>query len=191
MPYTTMPHVVTWTDRLRIERLVQALSQRLYDLPHRRRIACIREVRQNILAAAQETGTAEALRRLGGADELAREYLDAEYGHRLRPSWITASIVCILIPSLFQFFLTEAAMGNQAAITAVDPHATGTFTVTGIEFLQHATVYTLSNGHASLVGGDWTPLFYVLWIAVTIASGRLWRIRARGRAAASPSHSRA
>ncbi|QMU70627.1 hypothetical protein [Streptacidiphilus sp. P02-A3a] len=73
-----MPHTVTWLDRLRVERLLWSLDQRLYDLPRRTRIAHRREVRANLLAAAAEVGAAEALRRLGGARELAAQYLDAD-----------------------------------------------------------------------------------------------------------------
>jgi hypothetical protein len=49
-----MPRSVSWIDRMRIERLVWALDQRLYDLPYRSRIAHRREVRQNLLAATRD-----------------------------------------------------------------------------------------------------------------------------------------
>jgi hypothetical protein len=78
---------------------------------------------------------------------------------------------------------------SQAAIRAVAPHATGIFTVPGISFLQHATVYTFSNGRASLSGGAWTPLFYVLWAAAVILAGRLWRARLKKRPATRPGQS--
>ncbi len=52
-----MSDALTWMDRLRIERVVWALDQRLYDLPRRSRIAKRREVRQNLLTAAQDIGT--------------------------------------------------------------------------------------------------------------------------------------
>ena len=50
---------------MRIERLVWLLDQQLYDLPRSSRIAKRREVRDNLLAAARDIGTADALRRLG------------------------------------------------------------------------------------------------------------------------------
>ena len=34
-----MPHSLTWFDRLRIERFVWTLDQRIYDLPRASRIA--------------------------------------------------------------------------------------------------------------------------------------------------------
>jgi hypothetical protein len=179
-----MPHTVTLLDRLRIERLVWALDQRLYDLPYRRRTDCRREVRQNTLAAAQESGITEALRGVGSAGELAREYLSAEYGNRLRPHWTTAAVVLLLIVVLIMFVIGQENTVSEAAILAVDPHATGTFTVPGITFLQRATVFTYSNGQtASPLGGDYTPLFYVLWAVAVIVAGRLWRVRFSRRSA--------
>jgi hypothetical protein len=176
-----MPYAVTLIGRMRIERLVWALDQRLYDLPTRSRVACRREVRQNLLTAAQEAGTTEALRRIGSSQALAREYLSAEYGDRPRHSWIAAACVAALIPLLLMFITDATAAGNTAAIIAVDPHATGTFTVPGITFLESATVYTFSDGQYSMSGGAWTPACYVLMAAAIIAAGRLWRFRLRGR----------
>lgn len=184
-----MPHTVTLIGRMRIERLVWALDQRLYDLPTKSRVACRREVRQNLLAAAQEAGTTEALRRIGSSQALAREYLSAEYGDRPRHSWISAASVAALLPLLFTSITGSVATGNEAAITAVDPHATGTFIVPGITFLQSAAVYTFNDGQSSMSGGAWTPACYILMAATVIVAGRLWRIRPRGRSGAG-GHSR-
>lgn len=59
------PRPISVLDRLRIERVVWSLDQRLYDLPTRSRIAKRREVRSNLLTAARDIGTAHALRNLG------------------------------------------------------------------------------------------------------------------------------
>jgi hypothetical protein len=176
-----MPHAVTLLGRMRIERLVWALDQRLYDLPTKSRVACRREVRQNLLAAAQEAGTGEALRRIGSSQALAREYLSAEYGDRPRHSWIAAGTVGVFLPLILTFITGETANGNEAAILAVNPHATGAFTVPGITFLQSASVYTFSDGQYSVSGGAWTPACYLLMVAIVVVAGRLWRIRPRGR----------
>jgi hypothetical protein len=66
-----MPHRRTWFDRLRIERFVWTLDQQIYDLPRASRIGKRREVRDNLIAAAQDVGTTKALRRLGGSRSLA------------------------------------------------------------------------------------------------------------------------
>ena len=55
-----MADKLTWSDRLRIERVVWMLDQRLYDIPRESRIAHRREVRLNLLSAAQDIGTRAA-----------------------------------------------------------------------------------------------------------------------------------
>ena len=171
-----MEHTVGWLGRLRIERLVWALDQQLYDLPSRSRIAKRREVRANLLTAARDVGTSEALRRLGGSRQLAAEYLSAEYGEGPRHSWVAAAYFGALVPLLINYFLSEAGSAYQQGVTAMDPHVTGTFTWSGISYLQSAATYTFDQGQANNVGGAWTPLTYVLWALGTIACGRLWRV---------------
>jgi hypothetical protein len=171
-----MPHSVSWLDRLRIERLVWALDQQLYDLPRASRIAKRREVRDNLLAAARDVGTTAALRRLGSSRRLAEEYLTAELGDGPRASWIAAAYFGGLVPLAFNYVVGETTSAFEHGITAVDPHATGTFIWGGISYLQTATTYTFAEGHFSRVGGAWTPTTYVLWIIGTVLVGRLWRL---------------
>jgi hypothetical protein len=180
-----MSHTVSLIGRLRIEHLVWDLDRRLWELPYRRRVGCRREVRQNILAAARESGVAEALRGMGSADEVALDYLTAEYGDSRRPHWWAAGWTSLLVVFGFLGILDRVNISNEAAIRAVDPQVSGTFTVPGIAFLQHATVYTFSNGHAGFTGGDFSPLFYAVWIAAVILAGRLWRARFRRHHATS------
>lgn len=171
-----MPHTVNWLGRLRIERLVWSLDQQLYDLPQRSRVAKRREVRANLLAAAGDVGTTEALRRLGSSRQLAEEYLTAELGEGPRHSWIAAAYFCLTTPLLLNYFLGEADAAYQQGVTAVNPHITGTLTWQGISYLQSAVTYTFDQGHGSYTGGAWTPLSYVLLLAGTVACGRLWRL---------------
>ncbi|MGW5434062.1 hypothetical protein ACWET9_44100 [Streptomyces sp. NPDC004059] len=170
-----MPHTVTWIDRLRIERLVWSLDQRLYDLPSRSRVARRREVRANLLAAATEVGAAEAVRRLGDSRELAEEYLAAELGEGPRHSWIAAALFLLTTPLVLNFFLGEAENAYQQAIAATGTQTEGTFTWSGVVWLQSSVTFVFHQGHASRSGGAWTPLVYVLLIAGAVASGRLWR----------------
>ncbi|GII89009.1 hypothetical protein Ssi03_69990 [Sphaerisporangium siamense] len=174
-----MTHPVTLLDRLRIERLVWTLDQQLYDLPHHSRVAKRREVRANLLEASRDIGTSVALKRLGGSRRLAEEYLEAELGRRPRHSWVAAAYFLTAVPLLLNFFLSEAAGAYEQAITAADPHATGTYTWQGISYLQSPIVYTFDQGNPGHVGGAWSPLVYVLWIGGTIACGRLWRLLPR------------
>jgi hypothetical protein len=184
-----MSHTVSLIGRLRIEWLVWDLDRRLWELPYRRRVGCRREVRQNILAAAQESGVTEALRGMGSAGEVARDYLTAEYGERRRPHWWAAGLTAIFAVQGFLLVIAQANDSNEAAIRSADPHAAGTYTVPGFTLLQHATAYTFSHGQVSLSGGDFSPLFYAAWAVAVILAGRLWRIRFGRRPAVSSQRS--
>ena len=169
------PWTITWMDRLRIELVVWMLDQRLYDLPRRSRVAHRREVRQNLLNAAADIGARAALHRLGTSRELAAEYRSAEFGARPRPAYYTAAIFLLTGQLVFTALLGEAASAFAAGITAADPHANGTYTWNGIDYLQSTVTYTFVDGHRDWVGGAWTPLAWVLWAGATILIGRLWR----------------
>lgn len=177
-----MPHTLSLLGRLRIERLVWSLDQRLYDLPRRSRISTRREVRANLVAAAGDVGAGQALRRIGGSRQLAESYLTAELGDGPRPSWTAAACFLALVPLLLNYVLSEAASAFQRGITVQDPHATGTFAWSGVSFLQSGMTFTFDQGHSTHVGGAWTPLTYLLWLAGTIACGRLWRLLPRRQA---------
>jgi hypothetical protein len=171
-----MAHTVSWLDRLRIERLVWALDQRLYDLPRRSRIAKRREVRENLLTAAHDVGTATALRRLGGSARLASEYLSAEFGDGPRHSWIAAGVFASAVALILNWVLGEAARAFAAGINVAQPGATGTFVWGGLPYIQSHVTYTFVNATYVSVGGAWTPLLWALWIGSTVLVGRLWRV---------------
>lgn len=170
-----MSHNVSWSDRLRIERVVWMLDQRLYDLPRRSRIATRREVRQNLISAAQDIGTPAALQRIGTSAELASQYLDAELGTGPRHSWLAAAVFLLTGQLVLTSLLSEATMAFAHGIAAGNPSASGTYAWEGVRYLQDNVTYTFTNGHGSWVGGAWTPLAWALWVAATIAVGRLWR----------------
>ena len=171
-----MTETLNLFDRMRIERVVWSLDQRLYDLPRRTRIATRREVRANLRAAAHDVGTTIALRRLGNAHSLAEQYLDAEFGDAPRPSWIAAGLFVVGVQLLLTWLLAEAADAFAKGIVALSPHATGTYSWRGIRYVQSEVTFTLTDGRYRSVGGAWTPLVWILWIGGTIAVGRLWRL---------------
>ena len=166
---------MTWMDRLRIERAVWTLDQRLYDLPRKSRIAKRREVRANLLSAAHDIGTVDALRHLGNSQQLAAEYLSAELGDGPRPSWVSAATFAVTAQLLITWILSEAALAFRDGITAANPHATGTFAWSGIRYLQDTVSYTFLDGKSHSVGGAWTPVTWATWIVATVLVGRLWR----------------
>ncbi|CAN0448950.1 unnamed protein product [Phaeothamnion confervicola] len=176
-----MTNHVSLVDRLRIERAVWTLDQRLYDLPRRVRIAHRRDVRANLLAAASDVGTRTALANLGDQRRLADEYLTAEFGDGPRASLIAAAVFFLTAQLLFTSMLSEAANAFGAGIRAANPDATGTFSWHGVPYLQDRVTFTLTNGIGDSVGGAWTPLAYVLWVIATILVGRLWRLPAMWR----------
>ena len=183
-----MANTLSWIDRLRIERVVWSLDQRLYDLPRKSRIAKRREVRENLVTAARDIGTTDALRRLGSSHQLAAEYLSAEFGDGPRPHWIAAATFFLTAQLVFTSMLSEAANAFGDGVTAANPNATGTFTWSGIRYLQDEVTYTFVHGKGTSVGGAWTPLAWALWILATILVGRLWRAPSawrRRRAAAT------
>ena len=124
-----MTHTVTWIDRLRIERVVWALDQRLYDLPRKSRIAKRREVRANLRTAAADIGTANALRNIGNSRQLAGEYLDRRIR---RPA-----------PTVL------ARRGDLPPYRPADPHISPERSCTGVRRRHHRRRPT-RHGHVHL-----------------------------------------
>ncbi|ACU74649.1 conserved hypothetical protein [Catenulispora acidiphila DSM 44928] len=170
-----MPRKLTALDRMRIERLVWTLDQRLYDLPRASRVAKRREVRANLLEAAADRGASEALRRLGGSGALAREYLGAEFGDRPHHSWTAAACFAALVPLFLFGGLSEVSSAYAQALTAGHA-ASGTYTWTGVSYLQSPLTFTVDHSQVTQAGGAFTPIVYVLWAVGTIVCGRLWRV---------------
>ena len=171
-----MPRKLTVFDRVRIERLVWTLDQRLYDLPRTSRIAKRREVRANLLEATADRGVGEALRRIGGSRALAREYLGAEFGDRPHHSWIGAAYFAALVPLFLNFGLSEACSAYAQGLAATHPAGSGVYTWSGISYLQSPLTFTVDQGQVTHAGGAWTPIVYVIWAIGVIACGRLWRL---------------
>jgi len=171
-----MPHMTTLFDRLRIERAVWMLDQRLYDLPRKSRIAKRREVRANLITAANDVGATTALRHLGNSRQLAAEYLSAEFGDEPRPSWMAAALFLFTGQLVLTSVLSDASFAYRDGIKAADPTATGRFVWHGIPYLQDAVTYTFANGSSNQVGGAWTPFAWAIWLVATVLVGRLWRV---------------
>jgi hypothetical protein len=176
-----MPNDVNLLDRLRMERVIWSLDQRLYDLPRKTRIERRRELRANLLAAARDAGTSAALRGVGDSGSLAAEYLNAELGPGPRHSWMAAGVFLLTSALLLTSVLFDAADAFGDGILAGNPDVDGTFTWPGIGYLQSEVTYTVADGNHTFVGGAFTPLTWALLIIGTIAVGRLWRALPRWR----------
>jgi hypothetical protein len=182
-----MARPLTWVDRMRIERVTWMLDQRLYDLPRASRIAHRRELRQNLLTAARDVGTSAALRNVGNNSQLAAAYLAAEFGDRPRHSWTAAIVWAATSLLVATAILTDAANGFAAGVSAGSPHVTGTFRWGGLTALQDTVTCTVVDGRTTVEGGGVSLLGWLLWLAIAVLVGRLWRVpgawRARSRAA--------
>lgn len=171
-----MPATLTWTDRLRIERLLWTLDTYLQSLPGRSRRAVRRELRTNLTASAAQVGTAEAIRQLGNPHHLAAEYLDAEYAGRPRPQlrkavfWTLAVEIVILWTTL----VAHAAFVDGAG--AANPLLTGTLTWDSLRLLGVGGDVTYVDGQVETLG-IWVNQWLLLHLlAAFVIGGRLWRL---------------
>ena len=162
-------------DRLRIERVVWDLDQRLYELPRAARVARRRELRDNLRDAARDVGIDAALRDVGSPAVLAREYLDAELGTGPRHSWLAAGLFLATVTIVLTSVLFDAAEAFGEGLLAADPAADGTFRWSGVSLLQSEATYTVADGEQRFTGGAFTPVTWVLLLGGAILVGRLWR----------------
>jgi hypothetical protein len=84
--------------------------------------------------------------------------------------------------------LADAATGFAHGITAVNPHATGTYTWGGLSFLQSTVTCRAVSGTVQTSGGGLTLWAWVTWLAVSVLVGRLWRAPSTWRARAHTVH---
>lgn len=166
-----------WIDKCRIQRAVWIVDSRIQDLPRRIRVAKRRELRSNLLAATQDVGSVEALRRLGNLRQLAGEYLAAEYGDwGPRPSWVGGFTCFVLFYFGSNMLLDVGASAFRAGIVIDNPYASGTFSWNGIPYLLDNVTFNFVDGVSTSNGGAWTPLTYLGLFVAVIIFGRLWRL---------------
>lgn len=171
-----MRYKLSLLDRLRIERVVWELDQRIYDLPYQRRIAVRREVRDNLRTAAADVGAAQAVRNVGSVAILAAGYLEAQYGGRPRPSWIAAALFVFTTLLALQSILTDASLAFRDGVLAANPGFAGVRHWNGIAYLQTNVTFTFTDHSATFTGGAMSPLAWLLLGIGGIAVGRLWRV---------------
>ena len=170
-----MTQQLSVADRLRIDRVVWGLDQRIYDLPWRRRIAIRREVRGNLRTAAADVGAERAVRNIGSVGELAYGFLDAQYGGRPRPSWLAAGVFVLTAGLVLQSILTDAANGFAEGVLTAQPAFSGTLHWGGLDLLQTDVTVIFSGGTTTLKGGALSVWAWLLLALGGIAAGRLWR----------------
>lgn len=177
----TMANDLNLLDRIRIERVVWTLDQRLYDLPRKVRIAHRRELRGNLAEAAGVVGVSAALRDLGDAATLANAYREAQLGAAPRPAWTAAALFVMTTTFVLTSMLFDAAKAFGDGILAGNPGAEGTYHWSGIAHLQNDVTYTVTGGGHTFVGGSFGPLTWVLLALGFVLVGRVWRALPRRR----------
>ncbi|MCW2607225.1 MAG: hypothetical protein JWO60_1918 [Frankiales bacterium] len=170
-----MTRPLSTLDRLRVEKVVWGLDQRIYDLPRRRRVAIRREVRDNLLTAAADVGARTAVRNVGGPAELAAAYIEAQFGGRPRPSWLASAGFLFTAVLVLQSVLTDAANAFADGVLLGNPSFSGTERWGGANFLQTDVSVTFTDQATSLTGGALSPWAYLLLALASAAVGRLWR----------------
>ena len=109
------------------------LDQRLYDLPRASRIATRREVRHNLVEAANNVGGREAILRLGDSRQLAAAYVAAEFGDGPRHSWLANRADPIAPREVVHFGdscpIGTAVLNYQALIEFAGANITSSFMV--------------------------------------------------------------
>lgn len=171
-----MPTTPTWTDKARIARAVWTVDLLVQDLPGRARRAVRRDLRTNLYAATADIGSRQALQRLGGLRRIASDYLDAEYGDRRRPRWLSG-LAWTLTVEIFLLGLGFAALSAfTAGVLTTDPAADGTFGWAALLPGGIAGDVTLSNGRTA--GFSFTisvgMLLYLL--GAFVLGSRMWRL---------------
>jgi hypothetical protein len=170
-----MTQQMSIADRLRIERVVWLLDQRIYDLPWRRRIAIRREVRQNLRTAAADVGAGRAVRNIGSVADLASGYRDAQFGGRPGPSWLAAAVFVFTTLLVLQSVLTDAANAFADGVLTGNPDTSRTLHWGGVHLLQTDVTVAFSGGTTTLKGGALSVWAWLLLALGGIAIGRLWR----------------
>lgn len=171
---------ISTPDRLRIESAVWTLDNRLQDLPRAARIEKRRELRANLLDAAADVGTKEALRRVGSIRRLASEYVAAQYGRWTpRPHWMSMVSFLLLGYVAMALLLDVSRSAFIDGALVGDAHLTGVAQWAGIQQVLAPLTVTFTDGKVvgavATTGGAWEPPLYVGYLVGAALFGRVWR----------------
>lgn len=152
-----------------------------YDVTRRARRELKRELRANLIEAAEDRGARAAVSALGGLRALALAHADAA-GRDERPHWTSGALVAIVVAGLVPLVQLFAAFNFLAGADAADDGATVRgalvpFPGSSIERRPLGSGFTLSI--------DFGPTFAVAALAVFVLAARPWRLLRRGRVGAS------
>jgi hypothetical protein len=166
-------------DRLRIERVLWTIDLLIHDIRTRRRRTIRRDLRTNLRVAAAEHGVGAAIRQLGPLRQLARGYLEAQYGEGARrPRWMRGALWMFVCGLLIEALVFACFSSYVAGISAVNPGADGIYVWNQLGFLGAGTfrvrfVHGQLQSFTSLVNAG-PGLLYLG--AAYILGARLWRL---------------
>lgn len=181
---------LTWSDKVRIERVVWTLDWLLQDLPGRRRRDIRRDLRANLRAAAGDVGAAAAIRNLGRLRDVAADYLTAEYGEgAVRPTVMRGIGWMVVTEIVLAGIVIVAFVAFLAGLRAAAPVHPGPYTWDGLSVLGISGVVTPYADGGLAVEAVIYPWALAYPLAAFVLGGRLWRYagawwRARRRPAA-------
>lgn len=156
-------------DRWARFRYLQSLELRLDWMPGRRRRAVLRELRDNLDAAAAERGMRSAIADLGRPAALAREYVAAEPVYR--PRWTSGALAAGVAFGawLYATLFYTVGMLDALASTGTAAPATGSFLGTRVQAAANADGLS-----AGFTGFPWAPLLVVLLTFLLVS--RAWNV---------------
>lgn len=172
------PTTPSLADRVRIERALWHLDTLVGDLPRRRRRAIRRELRGNVHASAAQYGVGEALRRLGDPQQLADQYLDAEFDDRPRPRWKEALAWAVatelLLAALLMCGIQAFTTGLQAGRPGPGTYVWAPLGAWGPRYEEMIGADGFEGFSLSFDNGTFVTLLVSLSVAYFLG-GRMWR----------------
>lgn len=165
-------------DRARIEKAVQSYDfwLDLRGAPWRRRRGLRRELRANLLAAAEHIGSREAVDRVGSTRLMAAEALPLRAE---RPRWSTGFAVALVAAAVVVLVELLAALAWVDGVIAADPRSSvsGTMTLFPASSLSYTEV---ESGFAFAIAPGWLgPVVGVVLFILVARPWHAWRATRR------------
>ena len=157
-------------NKLRLEAVIQRLDWQLEGrVPRTRRREIRNELRANLAAAAEEVGTAEAIRRLGSVRDLAAEYLEFETGRLRVRAGVYAAVATLALLELLGLAMLH---GFREGFATAGGSGRWSYAWWPFAFEGDDRTWSASVSWLALIG---LPLLaFLLW-------ARAWRLLSRGR----------
>lgn len=159
---------------LKTELVLWRLDRRLRrDVSFGRRRAIRRELRANLRDTTRDVGEREALRRLGGLDELTVEYRVA--AGEAAPVRLDSGVRAVTVTTAMLLLLSLIRIPTFGTIEFFDPHTGSQQWQWGIRYF--AEFHGDARTDTLFAGTVFSPAFLVLGTAAFAIAARAWRYR--------------